>query len=583
MARRRRSRADAPTSRTRVWLPVIVGGACALQLSGRAAGQVAEGRDALGLSLSYRLVHLQHTTDPKLPGGTAGLRANQPFLFYQLGRDLANRQYRLDQGAYGRPGGQDIPLYTAAASGGPRFSRDHAASCGMCHTRPYREPGAGLTIASVSNTGRNTPHFFGGGAIEQIGELVRDQILARCDLDGDHVLDRREVKRAECHARVQLAGSGAFVDYGRPSPDALGVPRLNGVFRVWYVDRHGKVIANACGFDDKRVAALGFVMEPFGWGRGTQPCGKRRVAQGGEASTLREFFVTAADAHMGLQASEGTQLDLDRDGISDELTAGDLDAIEFYMLHAPEPAVVHSPGGEAGRARLASSGCTSCHVETWSLPRDRRQFRLVATGRRGDHRDQLSARLERSGNPRIDFIYSDFKHWDIGPSFHERRFDGSVQREHRTAPLWGVASSAPYGHSGAFPTLDSVIRAHAGEASAARDAYLALDENQRGEVLRWLSSLVLFETDLVPADIDGDAAVSPAFHVRGVDVGYERFDARFLFETPITFSNAGSVTSPEGRPWSLLTVTNGPEAFGMLLPYRRDDNDDGKPDKPVAE
>ena len=47
-----------------------------------------------------------------------------------------------------------------------------------------------------------------------------------------------------------------------------------------------------------------------------------------------------------------------------------------------------------------------------------------------------------------------------------------------TRPLWGLAETAPYLHDGRAPTVHDAIVLHGGEATAARDAYLALDEQR---------------------------------------------------------------------------------------------------------
>ena len=43
----------------------------------------------------------------------------------------------------------------------------------------------------------------------------------------------------------------------------------------------------------------------------------------------------------------------------------------------------------------------------------------------------------------VEGIFADFKRHDLGPAFHERNFDGSIQKEFVTEPLWGVGSTAP--------------------------------------------------------------------------------------------------------------------------------------------
>lgn len=60
-----------------------------------------------------------------------------------------------------------------------------------------------------------------------------------------------------------------------------------------------------------------------------------------------------------------------------------------------------------------------------------------------------------------------------------------------TAELWGVGSTAPYGHRGDITTLDGVIRAHGGEARAARDAYADADDTTRSDLIAFLKTLVI--------------------------------------------------------------------------------------------
>ena len=66
---------------------------------------------------------------------------------------------------------------------------------------------------------------------------------------------------------------------------------------------------------------------------------------------------------------------------------------------------------------------------------------------------------------------------------------GANMREFRTAPLWGLAHTKPYLHSGKADTIDEAVRAHAGEAAGVRDAYIALPESLRTALLAFLRSL----------------------------------------------------------------------------------------------
>lgn len=629
--------------------------ACAaLAFAGTVFTQVPEdARDPNGTAIPYPFVHLVHTTDRRQLGGTASLRNSDPFLFYQLGRDLLQRQFSLAQGAYGRSGELSVPLYRGANPGltdrsaTARFARDHVNSCGLCHSIPYREPGAGQTIASTSGTGRNTPHFFGAGVIEMLGEQIRQQLLNAYDVNRNGVFDRDEITSTR-PARIRPTPGAPTVDYGNLQPDEHGVPQLNPVFRIWYLDASGRTVPDASGMNDRRVAAFNLAMQPFGWGRGYRFSGAAKVAEGGEASTLRSFYTAAADVHMGLQACDmvqqkgaltfasknpvpgglagvspngaqqfdfgdapdlglkktGTGVSLDDpdgDGHVSELTEGDVDAAEFYMFHAPQPAVRSTIESERGRIVLRQVGCTRCHIESWKI-----EARNRTTGFSGDRRLFYLAticRPDQAGVPQIrgklirlyrrnadgsiaplyqsslvERIYSDFKHWDIGPEFFERRFDGTLQREHRTPPLWGVGSTAPYGHAGQFQTLNDVISAHQGQALPEANAYRNLPAEKKRLLLLYLKSLVLYSTDGIEADIDGDGVISQHYMVRNQPVGYERFDARFLFRTLPLYNVFREVMDPLGRSVPLAFITNIRAAYGLDLPWRRDSDGDSYPD-----
>jgi hypothetical protein len=178
-----------------------------------------------------------------------------------------------------------VPLYVGAevtqANHGidVRFARDHTNSCGMCHSMPFREPGSGQTISSTGSMGRNTPHFYGAGLVEMIGEQTRQKILNRYDRNRNGVIDRVEVKKQSPVRIAPVAGVPA-IDFGDLSPGADGLPRLNSVFRVWYLDDQQHLINAPKGFNDPRVAAFGFAMQPLGWGRGYRQLDGRNVAEG---------------------------------------------------------------------------------------------------------------------------------------------------------------------------------------------------------------------------------------------------------------------------------------------------------------
>ncbi len=77
----------------------------------------------------------------------------------------------------------------------------------------------------------------------------------------------------------------------------------------------------------------------------------------------------------------------------------------------------------------------------------------------------------------------------LGNELLSQRF---VERDvFQTTELWGIASTAPYGHRGDFTMLDEIIRAHGGDARVARDAYVSASDADRDALIAFLKTLVI--------------------------------------------------------------------------------------------
>ena len=126
------------------------------------------------------------------------------------------------------------------------------------------------------------------------------------------------------------------------------------------------------------------------------------------STTLRAFTATPFDIHSGLQACDPTTLDdpdgdgfarvsnagaqqcvtaagkdrgaargptgisqddPDRDGYCEEITEGDLDVAEWYLLNHPAPGRGRITAGASAAAKrlFAEIGCAACHVPDWHL------------------------------------------------------------------------------------------------------------------------------------------------------------------------------------------------------------------------
>src|SRR5262249_8920497 len=87
-------------------------------------------------------------------------------------------------------------------------------------------------------------------------------------------------------------------------------------------------------------------------------------------------------------------------------------------------------------------------------------------------------------------------------NFYERNYDGSVRKAFLTTPLWGVGSTAPYGHDGRSVNLTEVILRHGGEAQTARDRFASFAGEEEAAGLAFLNSLVLFPPDDTASNLD---------------------------------------------------------------------------------
>lgn len=152
----------------------------------------------------------------------------------------------------------------------------------------------------------------------------------------------------------------------------------------------------------------------------------------------------------------------DSDDVPDpEMPPQDLfDLITWNMLLAAPKPSEPTPDSERGEALFADMNCTGCHVPT-----------LVSF---------------RGSIP----LYSDLLLHDMGPELADGvRMGVAEGSEFRTPPLWGVGVTGPYLHDGRASTLDTAIRLHGGEATAARDAYAAASDAERGQIITFLESL----------------------------------------------------------------------------------------------
>ena len=446
--------------------------------------------------------------DVMMPGSSTFIIDRDPFRSIRRGRQLFQRKFTRENGQGPNEGDGVGDLNTNNAIGAGLTD-----SCALCHGRPRGSAGVGGNVVTRPDS-RDAPHLFGLG----LREMLADEMTA--DLRN---IERRAVKRAQqLHYPVTLRLRSQDIDYGT----ITGLP-------------DGSVdTSHVSGVDpDLRI-------KPF-------------FAEG-SAFSIRQFILIALHNEMGLEASadpeiaaasagrrvvtpSGMVLDGSLDKISpppqpdhqngNEIDPAIVDHLEFYLLnyfkagHSQQSATT-----SLGRAVFHKIGCSSCHTSNLTVQHDRRVAdletaydptngvfnSLFATATalfttKDDGTGYPVLKLPAGNTFVVNDIFSDFKRHEMGAKFYERNWDGTLQKSFMTRPLWGVGSTAPYGHDGRSLTLDDVILRHGGESQRSRDAYAALPKWQSDAVQAFLNSLVLFPPDDTASNLDAADPTKPNF------------------------------------------------------------------------
>ena len=248
----------------------------------------------------------------------------------------------------------------------------------------------------------------------------------------------------------------------------------------------------------------------------------RPFSHKGVMTSIRQFTVNALNHHHGMQAEERFgarwtgETDHDGDGVASEISAGDVSALVAWQASLKPPAVRVPEDGRwqraasLGETQFQSIGCTDCHRPY--LPLESLEFLdpgpLDAAGtlRTGEAPQNIydlalfswAETLERDQNGHYKIpLLGDLKRHVIadqqiamlGNELLAQRFvDRNV---FMTSELWGVGSTAPYGHRGDMTTLAEVIKAHGADARSSRDAFVALSKEQQGQIIAWLKTLTI--------------------------------------------------------------------------------------------
>jgi Di-haem oxidoreductase, putative peroxidase len=405
----------------------------------------------------------------------------------------------------GRPGTNGgVKERTPNPLEGPRFTRisaPDASACSSCHNQPV-SGGAGDFVANVFVLAQNEipvsgeildPDFnetflerktlgmFGSGAIELLGREMTADLLA---LKAQAI---REAHGTGHRVTMSLVTKGVSFGTITAHPDGL-------------VDSSG-----VDGIDPD------LIVKPF--------------SRKGVMRSVREFTVNAINQHHGMQPVErfGLDTDPDKDGITNELSIGDITAVSVFQEALPvpvrqRPAQTDIKVVKRGEALFSQIHCVTCHIP--ALPLNSTRFcdpdRMnPASGPFKTFNDtsrsycfDLQQISGLYGN--MVHAYTDLKRHVIcdsaKPHFCNEPMSLSLLQpsdtkvpcpmdQFLTAKLWTVGNSGPWGHRGDLDTIYEAIIAHGGEATASEAQFEALSDSDQSAVVAFLKTLVMPSTN----------------------------------------------------------------------------------------
>ena len=414
------------------------------------------------------------------------------------GEQLFTAKFTILDGA-GRPRASQASIPTkrrnTATQAFARTSGPDSNGCSSCHNDPVAG-GAGDFVTTVfaaagfvnadfdttdpqfSNE-RGTNHIFGSGLVE---------LLAR-EMTADL-------------AKLRMAALKSARSKNQPATIALFTKGISFGQLTAFTD--GQVdVENIVGVD------ADLIVRPF--------------SQKGVVNSLRRFTVNALNHHHGMQASERFgprwtgEDDFDGDGISAELSPADVSALVAWQA-SRKPPIISTPTSAAwqdaaktGEQMFGAFGCNACHVSV--LPLKSLVFidpaELDGSGTLGSAQVRQPASYDlgqfewaknlarNDGGEILVPIFGDLKRHQMTDGTIEKLGNELLSQAFVdrtffiTSELWGVGSTAPYGHRNDFTTLDEVILAHGGEARQSRDKYAKASDRQRLSIVAFLKTLVI--------------------------------------------------------------------------------------------
>lgn len=458
--------------------------------------------------------------DSNTPDTSLYLIARDPFRAIRRGRQVFQRKFTMAQGFGPRVGDGSsdptVPFTPAPAAG-------LSDSCAACHGRPTGSAGAGGDVFTRPDS-RDAPHLFGLGLVEMLADEITTDLRAQRDAALEKAIGK--AKTVEHHLKSKGISYGTLRAFPNGTLDLSGLSGVDPDLRVKPFFAQGSAFSI-------RAFVVGAFQDEMGL-QAVDPV-LAAAAAGAKVTTPSGLVIDGALDPVKAPPCATAADDPDHDGKANEIPASLVDVMEFYLLNYFKPGTYEQTQPvKKGRKHFERLGCAECHIPDLVIEHDRRVAdvetvfdkpkgvinELFATAtplfnETFDVPGLPSRKSPKGGSFTVRNIFADFKRHDLGPAFHERNFDGTTTTLFMTEPLWGVATTAPYGHDGKSINLKAVILRHGGEAQASKEAFERLGDDQEAELLVFLGSLVLFPPDHTASNLDPGNPSAPTYPTRG--------------------------------------------------------------------
>lgn len=283
----------------------------------------------------------------------------------------------------------------------------------------------------------------------------------------------------------------------------------------------------------------------------------RPMGRKGQNKSIRHFSLEAFNRHLGMQPDEALEqvaagnTDPDLDGVTHELTTGDITAVMVFEAALPVPRRVtkltkaEREQADRGEQVFSSVGCVNCHMPSLPL-RSTMYCEPNPRNNDGDFRDTTKSfcfdlkKTSGLGKDGVVHAFTDLKRHAIcdptkpydpvtnhfcddpplGPTPATDKTGpgpaGAVDRpkyyQFLTAKLWDTGNSGPWGHRNDLDTIYEAITAHGGEAAPVTAAFEALPDSDQAAIVAFLKTLrmPIMKDNPLPQEEDSPSAPNPA-------------------------------------------------------------------------